>query len=152
LALFEAAHSERTRAPAEAIWALWDEPGRWPEWDERLQSAELDGELAVGAELRLKLRKGGTTRYDVLELQPGRLLLTETRFPGARVGHEQRVEADPKGGAEITHRLYVEGPLWVLWALMLGRKRMRTQVASFVERERELVEPSERQPKRKRRR
>ncbi len=153
---FEAEHSERTRAAPELIWPLWADPSRWAEWDERIQRAELErggaeGELAVGAVVAVKLRKGGTTRYDVIAIDPGRALATEVRFPGARFGHERRVE--PVGaGATITHRLYVTGPLWIGWALMLGRKRMRTSVAAFAERERELAEPLAARKPRKRRR
>ena len=98
------------------------------------------------------MRKGGTSHYDVVELDPGRALVTETRFPGARFGHERRVERSGSG-AEISHRLYVTGPLWVGWALMLSRKRMRQSVELFAEREREIVEPeAPRRPRKRRRR
>lgn len=136
--MFEAAHSERIEADAEAVWELWADPGRWPEWNQQLERAELDGELREGAEARVKFRRGGTVRFTVVELDPGRLLVDEARFPGARLGHEHLLA--PRGNAvEVTHRLYVTGPLWVFWALMLGRKRMRESVARFVERERELT-------------
>ena len=80
-------------------------------------------------------------RFEVVELEPERLLVDEARFPGARLGHEHRL-GPGKSSVEVTHRLYVEGPLSGFWALMLGRKRMRKSVASFVERERQLVEPA----------
>ncbi|MQA75601.1 MAG: hypothetical protein GEU88_14895 [Solirubrobacterales bacterium] len=146
--MFEAAHSERIQAPAAAVWELWADPGRWPDWDHRITSAELGGELRVGAELRVKLRRGGRVRYEVIELEPERLLITEVRFPGARLGHEQRLE--PAGDAVASaHRLYVSGPLSGFWAPMLGRKRMRENVSRFGPRERELVEPGAR-PKQER--
>jgi len=161
---FEAEHTERTRAPAELIWPLWADPSRWSDWDERIERATLvprrkrdddsgedgDGELAAGSIVAVKLRKGGTTMYGVVAIEPDRALTTETRFPGARFGHERRVE--PAGaGATITHRLYVAGPLWVPWALMLGRKRMRESVVAFAARERELAEPRAPRKRRKRR-
>jgi hypothetical protein len=130
--VFEAEHSVRTGAPASAIWARWAKPARWAEWDSRVQHAEADGELAEGAMVRVKLRKGGTTRHVVTALEPGRLLGTEYVLPGGRVGHERRVEARGPG-CEVTHRLYVDGPLWPLWALMLSRKRMRETVAGFTD-------------------
>jgi hypothetical protein len=78
-------------------------------------------------------------QFVIVALEPQRLLRDEARFPGARFGHEHRLEplAD---GCEITHRLYVEGFASGLWALMLGRKRMRESVVAFCERERELAE------------
>jgi hypothetical protein len=138
--MFEAVHSERSTAEPAAIWELWADPDRWPDWNEQLERVELDGELGVGAELRLKLRRGGTVRYTVTELEPERLFADEARFPGARLGHEHRL-APGKSSVEITHRVYLEGALSGFWALMMGRKRLRESVVRFVERERELTEP-----------
>lgn len=137
--MFEATHSERSSASPSEIWELWSDPGRWPQWNEQVQRADVDGELIPGATVSAKLRHGGTVRYQVTALEPGRLLIWEARLPGAKQGHEHRVERRG-GGAEITHRLYVRGPLWPIFALLFGRKRMRESVAAFVERERELVE------------
>jgi len=138
--VFEAVHSERTSAEAAAIWALWADPGRWPEWNEQIERAELeDGELRVGAAARVKYKRGGTVKLELTALESERLLVHEARFPGARVGHEHRISPGAHDW-EITHRLYVHGPLSGFWAPMLGRKRMRESVASFAERERELVE------------
>lgn len=138
--MFEAVHTERTSAEPAAIWALWADPARWSEWNEQIERAELDGELRVGATARIKFKRGGTVKFEVTAVEPERLFVDEARFPGARLGHEHRL-SPAAGGCEVTHRLYVEGPLAALWSLMLGRKRMRESVARFTERERELAEP-----------
>jgi len=134
--MFEAIHSERLAASPEAVWELWADPARWPEWNQQFERVE--GDVLPGAALTVKYRRGGRVRYEVVSLEPQRLLIVEARFPGARLGHEHRLK--PRGhDAEVAHRLYVRGPLWPLFALLLGRKRMRASVAAFVERERELV-------------
>ena len=130
--MFETQHTTGTAAAPSAVWASWADPGRWAEWDPRVERAEAEGELAEGSDVRVKLRKGGTTRHSVVALEPGRLLVTEYRLPGARVGHERVVEP-AASGSEVTHRLYVDGPLSGFWALMLGRKRMRETVAELTE-------------------
>jgi hypothetical protein len=85
------------------------------------------------------MRRGGTLRFELLELVPEVRLAYEARFPGARLGHEHGLE--PAGaGIEITHRVYLSGPLAGFWALMMGRRRMRESVRRFVEREREITE------------
>jgi len=89
------------------------------------------------------MRGGGRVAYRVLELEPERLLRYEARFPGARLGHEQRL-APGRSSVEITHRVYLHGPLSGFWALMMGRRRLRESVAGFVARERELAEPAAR--------
>jgi hypothetical protein len=93
----------------------------------------------VGAKLEVKMRRGGTVRFELLELEPESLLAYEARFPGARLGHEQRLEHGTTS-VEITHHVYLSGPLAGFWALMMGRGRLRESVARFVERERELAE------------
>jgi hypothetical protein len=79
-------------------------------------------------------------RFNVTELEPERLFVDEARFPGARLGHEHRL-APGKSSVEITHRIYLEGPLSGFWSLMMGRKRLRESVVRFIEREKELTEP-----------
>jgi hypothetical protein len=138
--VFEATHSDRAYADPAAIWALWADPGRWPDWNEQIDHAEVDGPLDVGTEMRVKFRRGGTVRFNVTELEPERLFVDEARFPGARLGHEHRL-APGKSSVEITHRIYLEGPLSGFWSLMMGRKRLRESVVRFIERERELAEP-----------
>jgi hypothetical protein len=128
--LFETAHTTGTSDPASAIWARWVDPSRWPESDPRVESAEASAPLAEGIEVRVKLRKGGTTRQWVMALEADKRLVTEYRLPGARVGHERVVESRGPG-SDVTHRLYVEGPLAGLWALMLGRNRLREAVTEL---------------------
>ena len=137
--MFEAAHSERTAAPPSAVWALWEDPARWPEWNEQLESGELEGEFAVGERIRVKFRRGGRMQFEIVTLEPERLFVDEARLPGARLGHEHRLEPS-KGGCEISHRLYVRGFASGFWALLLGRKRLRESVVAFCEREREIAE------------
>jgi uncharacterized protein YndB with AHSA1/START domain len=132
-------HTDRSSAAASAVWALWSDPSRWPEWNDQLESGELEGEFAVGEKVRVKFRRGGRMQFEIVALEPERLLVDEARMPGARLGHEHRLE--PAGeGVEITHRIYVRGALSGLFALLLGRTRMRESVVRFVERERELAE------------
>jgi uncharacterized protein YndB with AHSA1/START domain len=136
--VFEAAHTAKVGAPASAVWPLWGNPARWPEWNPQIQGAQVDGELRVGTTVRVKMRRGGIVRHEVVELDPGARLVTETRFPGARTTHEHRV-ADVHQGAEITHVIRVSGPLWAPWSVMLGRRRMRESVREFVDSERNIV-------------
>jgi uncharacterized membrane protein len=141
--VFEAAHSQRIRAPASDIWELWADPERWPDWDERIDSVEAEGELRVGAELRIKLRRGGRVRYEVIEIEPERALAIQAAFPGARLRQEHRLAAG-RESVEVTHRIRIEGPASSFWALMMSRKRLGDAVARMAIREAEIVEPAAR--------
>jgi uncharacterized protein YndB with AHSA1/START domain len=138
--VFEAVHTERISVPAGAIWELWQDPDRWPEWNEQIEWVEVDGEdgLRIGAMVKTKMRRGGTLRNVVTEYEPGALLTYEARFPGARSGLEHRLR-EGRRSVEVTHRRYVEGPLASIWAPMIGRKRMREALERFIRRERELT-------------
>jgi Polyketide cyclase / dehydrase and lipid transport len=130
--LFEATHTERSSSPASAVWARWAKPERWSDWDSRIQRADALTEFAEGAEVRVKLRRGGSVKQRLVEIDPGHRLLTEYDLPGGRVGHEHVVE--PRGpGCEVTHRIYVDGPLSGVWASMLGRRKLREAVAGFTD-------------------
>ena len=148
--MFEAAHSQRIRAPAGDVWALWADPERWPDWDERIDSVEAEGELRAGAELRIKLRRGGRVRYEVIELEPERALAIQAAFPGARLRQEHRLSAG-RESVEVAHRIRIDGPASSFWALMMSRKRLGEAVARMAVREAELLEPASR-PKRPRKR
>ena len=137
--MFEAVHSESTTASPAEVWALWQDPERWPEWNAQLESGELEGEFAVGEKVRVKLKRGGRMQLEITALEAERLFVDEARFPGARFGHEHRIDPEPSG-CVITHRLYVTGFASGLWALMLGRKRMLEAVAGFAPAEREILE------------
>jgi Polyketide cyclase / dehydrase and lipid transport len=130
--VFEAETSQASQTPPSAIWARWINPSRWSEWDPRVESAQAESTLELGTQVRVKVRKGGTVRQNVVALEPDHLLVTEYALPGARVGHEHRVEARGPG-SEVSHRLYVAGPLSGFWAMMLGRKKMRDAATAFTD-------------------
>jgi hypothetical protein len=137
--VFEAVHSERSSASPAAVWALWADAARWPEWNEQLESGDLEGELAVGTEATVKFKRGGKMRFTVVAVEPERLFVDEAKLPGCRFGHEHRVEPDGSG-SRITHRLYLEGATSGVFSRLFSRKRMEKSVVDFIERERKLAE------------
>ena len=133
-----AAHELEADAPPEAVWALWEDAGRWPEWNEDIEWARLQGPLVAGARARIKFCRSVALDFAVTAVEPGRAFTDETRLPGVRMGHEHRVE--PIGGRSlIRNRVYLDGPLAPILALAAGR-RIDASVVRFVERERELAE------------
>lgn len=118
---------------------MWENPARWPGWNEQLASAELDGPLALGAKATVKFKRGGKMVFEVREFEQGRRFLDEAKLIGCRFGHEHSLRPDGSG-VEITHRLYLKGPLSGLFAVLFGRKKMQASVIEFVRRERDLAE------------
>ncbi len=131
--MWSVSHGVRTSAPAEAVWALWEDPARWAEWNPEIVEASLDGPFALGGRATIRFRRGRPLTFTITALERPRLFTDETRLPGATMGHEHRIEA-----GELRHTLYLEGPLARVYALLLGR-RMRREAASFAERELAIV-------------
>jgi hypothetical protein len=136
--MWEVRHAERSSAEPAAVWALWADPERWPDWNRDIERAELDGPFEVGTVVRIKFRRGGTIRFSVTEIERERLFVDEARLPGATLGHEHRISPGD-GTIEISNRIYVRGPLAGLYRLLMGR-RVRGSVPELVVRERELAE------------
>jgi hypothetical protein len=121
-----------------SIWALWKDPSRWKEWNEQIASASLDGPFAPGTTARIRFKGSPVAlRFSITQLDGGRIFVDETRLPGARLGHEHVLDT-ASGQTRIVHRLFIEGPLERVYALLMGR-RMRRSIGTFGEREVELA-------------
>jgi hypothetical protein len=136
--MWAAVAEAEARVSAEAVWALWEDPTRWSEWNPDIASAALDGPFAVGSTARIRFRRSFPMTFTITELEPKRLFTDEARLPGARLGHEHRLEPSD-GGVVIRNRLYITGPAERLYAALMGR-RMRASVQTFPAREAELAE------------
>jgi uncharacterized protein YndB with AHSA1/START domain len=80
------ARAETSADPAR-VWELWENPARWPEWNDEIRSGTLDGPFEVGSVAVIKPKGFPTLRMHFLEIEPGRLLLDEARLPGVRFRH-----------------------------------------------------------------
>src|SRR5262245_19114006 len=98
----------------------------------------MEGEFEVGSCAVIKPKIFPTMRFHFIEIDPGRLLISEARMLGARLRHDHLVEPD---GEEtlIRNRIYLLGPTARFWGLLYGW-RLRRSVRGFARRERELAE------------
>lgn len=109
-----------------AVWEnAYADANAWPQWNAELKRATLDGPLALGAKARIVFRTGLRLRFEVVELEAGRLFTDESRLPGARMGHRHLVEPSASG-CRLTNTIYIEGPLAPLWRRILGPAAART--------------------------
>lgn len=114
-------HTEITDAPASAVWALWEDVPRWPEWDEGLDAIRLDGPFAVGTPGRISPTGSPSWRFTLITVEPGRRFTDETRLPLCRLrfGHELGAAAD--GRTAITITVSFHGPLAPLFRRVIGK-------------------------------
>ena len=126
-------------ATPEQVWALWSDAARWPEWNHGMESAELDGPLAVGAQARVRFKDSRrTVAFRVTELDAPDRFVDEGRLPGATLTHVHTIRPADRG-VWVEHELSLTGPLATPWAARL-RRRMCAAADEFVEAEARLVE------------
>jgi hypothetical protein len=71
-------HSIETNAIPQAIWALWSDVARWPEWNADLERAELSGPFGAG----------GTVTMFPRGQEPIELRIAEAYTLGPQLGPE----------------------------------------------------------------
>jgi hypothetical protein len=136
--MWETSASTETSAPTSAVWELWEDPARWVEWNAEIVSGELEGPFAVGSVARIKPRAFPRLGFELVEIDPGRLLVSQTRLPGIRLRHYHLVEGDGHL-TKITNRMCLVGPAAPIYGLLFGW-RLRRSVRGFARREQELAE------------
>lgn len=90
-------HSVETSASPEAVWRLWSDIPRWPEWNADLSQAELEGEFSEGSTIRMTSNDGEAVELRIAEaLEPERFV-DEAELGGITVRTTHKVEpAGPK--------------------------------------------------------
>jgi hypothetical protein len=133
----ESRASGTVRAEPAAVWALWEDPGRWPEWNERIAAARAAGPLSLGAKARVRFRGSpAALPFTIVAWEPGRSFTDAGRLGPLRLTHEHLVEPD-EAGARITHVLALRGPGARVAARLL---RFDASVETFVAAERRVLE------------
>jgi len=114
--------TRESKAPAEAIWARWVDAEKWPEHNDALEWAKVEGPVAVGTRIVMKPKGSGKTSATITEIVPLRTFRTETKLPLARLCIEHEMSALPSGGTRFTHRWTMSGPLSGLFWKLFGER------------------------------
>jgi len=107
-----------------AVWAVWTDVARWPEWDVSKEIARLDGPFEPGVSGWAKQRGhlGGT--FTITAVAPGRRWVSECPLLFGKVVFDHVIEPVATGGVRVVKRVDVEGgitPLILLFAPKMRR-------------------------------
>ena len=116
-----AQHTLETTALPENVWARWADVASYPEWDEGVESARLDGEFKVGACGVIKPKGGRPASFKITEVEEFRTFADQTLLLFARLRFSHKLEATDMG-TRFTHVIQAEGPLAWVWSLILSPK------------------------------
>ena len=103
-------HSVETSASPEAVWRLWADVPRWPEWNADLAQAELEGEFREGSTIRMTSNDGDVVELRIAEAVEPEGFVDEAELGGITVRTTHRLEPAESGRTRIVYRMEITGP------------------------------------------
>jgi hypothetical protein len=120
-------HSTVTTASAKALWSIWTNPKGWPESDQNLEWARLDGPFAVGSQIVLKPTGAMQNSIILTAVVPYERFTTESKLPFGKLTFYHFATPDAKGTSIMfTHRLSITGPLTRVFRRLFADKMARS--------------------------
>jgi uncharacterized protein YndB with AHSA1/START domain len=106
-----------------AVWAVWTDVARWPEWDVSKEIARLDGPFEPGASGWLKQRGNLGGPFIVTAVEPGRRWVSECPMLLGKVVFDHVLEPVATGGVRVVKRVEAEGGIAPLARLFVPKMR-----------------------------
>lgn len=103
-----------------AVWRVWSDPDRFPEWDQREERAKLDGPFAVGSTIDSKQRGNPASVSTITVVDPMRRWQASTPLPGGALVIDHLLEPQGEGRVQVSKRYTASGPFSVLFRLWFG--------------------------------
>jgi hypothetical protein len=110
-----------------AVWKVWTDVGRWPEWDVSKEIARLDGPFEPGVSGWAKQRGnlGGT--FTITAVDDERRWVSECPLPMGKVVFDHVLEPVAGGRVRVVKRVEVQGGFGPL--VRLFAPKMRRDIA-----------------------
>jgi len=121
----------RIEAPPDAVWEVYADVERWPEWTPVMQKIERleDGPLAPGSTTRIEAKGGPPSVWTVTELTDGRSFTWESSARGVNLVAWHVIEADGNG-SKVTLGVRMSGLMATLLGLFLrsmAKRNVKTE-------------------------
>jgi hypothetical protein len=114
-------------ADPDAVWNVWTDVARWPEWDVSKEIARLDGPFQPGVRGWAKQRGNLGGSFTITAVDAGRRWVSECPVPLGRVVFEHVLEPVAGGRVRVVKRVAVQGGSGPL--LWLFAPKMRREIA-----------------------
>jgi hypothetical protein len=102
-------HSVETAAAPEAVWRLWSDVGRWPEWNADLDRAELTGPFAAGSTITMFSHDQEPIELRIAEAKKPETFVDEADLGNVVVRTIHRVQPLEGDRIRITYRMEITG-------------------------------------------
>jgi uncharacterized protein YndB with AHSA1/START domain len=103
-------HSVETSASAQAVWQLWADVERWPEWNAGVDRIELRGPFAVGSTILMTPPGDEPVELRITEADEPDLFVDEADGGDFVVRTTHRVEPIGAERSRVTYRMEITGP------------------------------------------
>jgi uncharacterized protein YndB with AHSA1/START domain len=123
-------------AEPDAVWKVWTDVARWPEWDVSKEMARLDGPFEPGVSGWAKQRGNLGGSFTITEVEAGRRWVTECPMPLGKVVFDHSLEPVGSGRVRVVKRVGVQGGIGPLLRLLAPKMRREiTESLSALERQ-----------------
>jgi len=110
-------------AEPDAVWKVWTDVARWPEWDVSKEIARLDGPFQPGVCGWAKQRGNLGGSFTITAVEAGRRWVTECPVPLGKVVFDHVLEPVAEGRVRVVKRVGVQGGSAPLILLFVPRMR-----------------------------
>ena len=107
--MWEYEYSVETSAPPEALWRHWSDMAAWPQWNDGIESVDVEGPFAVGTAFTMTPPGDEPIRMRLVEIKPGESFTDEMDAGDFAVRTEHRLEPAAGGLTRIVYRTEITG-------------------------------------------
>ncbi|MBV9088796.1 MAG: hypothetical protein JO044_02645 [Mycobacteriaceae bacterium] len=114
-------------APAATVWSVWTNPPEWP--GGIIDAARIDGNFVVGAKITMKVKGGPPTTSTITRVDPPRMWVGVSKFPGLTMTYEHMIEASD-ASTVLKERVTMSGLFAGVAGRLMGMRLEETFAAS----------------------
>jgi DNA-binding MarR family transcriptional regulator len=107
--MWEYEYSLETSAGPEALWRHWADMAAWPQWNDGIETIDVDGPFAVGTTFTMTPPGDEPIRMRLVEIEPGTSFTDEMDAGDFVVRTEHRLEPAAGGLTRIVYRTQITG-------------------------------------------
>jgi len=109
----------RIQAPADKVFATYANVAGWPEWDQDVVSASLDGDFKNGTSGKLKPKGSPETKIQLMDVTDNEAFTVECKLPLCKMHFEHELAA-AGDETEVVNRVVFSGLLAPVFGRLIG--------------------------------
>jgi uncharacterized protein YndB with AHSA1/START domain len=103
-------HSTETTAAPEAIWRVWSDVERWPEWNADLERAEMSGPFAAGSTITMFPKGQDPIELRIAEISEPEAFMDQADLDDVVVRTIHRLERLEGDRVRVVYAMEITGP------------------------------------------